>query len=89
LIIKLITTKKWLLIFVCLQTFIRIDQIVATYHFICISDYKIDVNALVKWGLLQVECGWNEGLYFPCNCGNEIYQLIDGLFEEKNTTLKL
>ncbi len=73
----------------CLLTFTRIDQIAATYHFICISDCNIDVNALIKWGLLQVEYSWNEGLYFPCNCGNEIYQLIDGLFKEKNSALKL
>ncbi len=33
--------------------------------------------------LLQVECGWNEGLYFPSNCGNEIYQVVEGLFEKK------
>jgi hypothetical protein len=44
----------------CLLIFTRIDQIVATYHFICISDCKIDANALVEWGLLQLKYGWND-----------------------------
>jgi hypothetical protein len=52
---------------------------------------KINIKTLAKWqipnDLLQMECSWNEELYFPCNCGNEIYQLVDGLFEEKNSAL--
>jgi hypothetical protein len=54
---------------------------------------KTNINALVKWwmpsDLLQMECNWNEKLCFPCNNENEIYQLVDGLFEEMFLTLKL
>lgn len=39
--------------------------------------------------LLQMECNWNEKLCFLCNNENKLYRLVDGLFEEKNLTLKL
>jgi hypothetical protein len=54
---------------------------------------KTNIKTSTKWqipnDLLQMECSWNEELYFPCNYGNEIYQLVDELFEEKKSALEL
>ncbi len=35
---QLTNARKWFLVFICLLTFIKIDQILATYQFICMND---------------------------------------------------
>jgi hypothetical protein len=36
---QLINAKKWLMVLVCFLIFARIDQILTTSHFICMSDW--------------------------------------------------
>lgn len=37
-VFQLTNVRKWVLVLICLLTFIKIDQILTTYHFICMND---------------------------------------------------
>ncbi len=47
-VFQLTNIRKWVLVLICLLTFIKIDQILTTYHFICMNDQveceKIYIN---------------------------------------------
>jgi hypothetical protein len=61
---QLTNAKKWLLVLVCLLTFIRIDWILTTYHSTYMNDQieceKTNINELVI-------CGCIRRIFFICN----------------------
>jgi hypothetical protein len=77
---QLTNVRKWLSILVCLLNLITIDQILPTYHFMCMNEQveheNFHINDLLKILMpkdhLQVKCAYNHKIYYHCNDGNEI-----------------
>ncbi len=53
----------------------------------------MDLNALLKrWmpkDFLEIECDYNEQIYYPCNCKNHIYQPSENSLEKNFSSLEL